>query len=151
MQTVSTLKIKASVMHLADKVYFKKGARSLFTHSSLFHLTRISLIAMLPLSIFFVLGVLFLHSPTSVAYDIAIYGATPGGIAAAITAARASSSLKIALIEPTADIGGMSTGGGLGLRDLGSEVTSKLIASFFFFTIPFHFSQWIRCIRLGTQ
>ena len=148
---ISTLTTTAWVMHLADKASLKNSAPPSSTHSSLLHLTRISLIAMLPLSIFFVLGVLFLHNPTSVAYDIAIYGATPGGIAAAITAARASSSLKIALIEPTADIGGMSTGGGLGLRDLGWEVTSKLIASFFFFTIPFHFSQWIRCIRLGTQ
>ena len=73
----------------------------------------------------FVAVILILHSSSIVAYDIVVYGATPGGISAAITAARVSPSLKIALIEPTADIGGMSTGGGLGLRDLGLEESSR--------------------------
>lgn len=50
-------------------------------------------------------------------YDVVIYGATPSGIAAALTAARASPSLSIALIEPTAYIGGMVSAGGIGLRD----------------------------------
>jgi ribulose 1,5-bisphosphate synthetase/thiazole synthase len=76
-------------------------------------------------SLLFVSVILFLHGSFIVAYDIAVYGATPGGISAAITAARVSPSLKIALIEPTADIGGMSTGGGLGLRDLGLEESSE--------------------------
>ncbi|CAF1608658.1 unnamed protein product, partial [Didymodactylos carnosus] len=48
---------------------------------------------------------------------------TPAGIAAAITAARTSPSLQIALIEPSANIGGMSAAGGIGLRDLGLEET----------------------------
>ncbi len=81
-------------------------------------------------SVLFVSTILFFYSSSTVAYDIAVYGATPGGISAAITAARVSSSLKIALIEPTADIGGMSTGGGLGLRDLGLDETSELLISF---------------------
>ncbi len=65
------------------------------------------------------------------AYDIAIYGATPGGISAAITAAQAAPSFSIVLIEPTAYIGGMAAAGGIGLRDLGLESTSKFIISIF--------------------
>lgn len=53
----------------------------------------------------------------SVGYDIIIYTATSSGIAAAITAARTSSSLSIAIIEPTAYVGGMVSAGGIGLRD----------------------------------
>jgi len=53
----------------------------------------------------------------SIGYDIIIYTATPSGIAAAITAARTSSSLSIAIIEPTPYVGGMVSAGGIGLRD----------------------------------
>ncbi|CAF1156792.1 unnamed protein product [Adineta steineri] len=63
----------------------------------------------------------------NIAYDIAIYGATLAGISAAITAARVSPSFSIVIIEPTAYIGGMSTAGGIGLRDLGLEITSELV------------------------
>ena len=68
-------------------------------------------------------------SSISGAYDIAIYAATPGGIAAAITAAQAAPSFSIVLIEPTANIGGMVSAGGIGLRDLGVERTSKFNSS----------------------
>lgn len=61
------------------------------------------------------------------AYDVVIYGATPGGIAAAITAARTSSSLSVVIIEPTSYIGGMAAPGGIGLRDLALEDSSKFI------------------------
>jgi flavin-dependent dehydrogenase len=82
---------------------------------------------MYPLSLYsFVIFAVLIGSIRG-AYDVAIYGATPGGIAAAITAARASPSFSIVLIEPTANIGGMATAGGIGLRDLGLEVTSKFI------------------------
>ena len=53
----------------------------------------------------------------SIEYDILVYTATPSGIAAAITAARTSSSLSVVIIEPTAYIGGMVSAGGIGLRD----------------------------------
>jgi ribulose 1,5-bisphosphate synthetase/thiazole synthase len=78
--------------------------------------------------------VLFLCS-FSIAYDIIIYSATPGGIAAAITAARAAPTFKIAIIEPTAYIGGMAAAGGIGLRDLGLEDTSKFIVQISSFSI----------------
>ncbi|CAF1396130.1 unnamed protein product [Adineta steineri] len=64
----------------------------------------------------------FSSKAQSSAYDIAIYGAILAGISAAITAARVSPSFSIVIIEPTADIGGMSTAGGIGLRDLGDLV-----------------------------
>ena len=141
--------ITTAVAHPADKRY-KENTTPLFKCYSCFHLHRRLLITMLTSGILFISVILFLHSPSNSAYDIAVYGATPGGIAAAVTAARTSPSLKIALIEPTADIGGMSTGGGLGLRDLGFEVTSELIDIFSSLSnILFHFSQRIRCTRLG--
>ncbi len=42
-------------------------------------------------------------------YDVAVYGGTPGGIAAAVAAGRAGHS--VLLIEPTTRIGGMMTNG----------------------------------------
>jgi len=75
----------------------------------------------------FVSTILFFFYPSNIAYDIIIYSATPGGIAAAITAARTSPSFSIAILEPTSYIGGMAAAGGIGLRDLGLVDTSKLI------------------------
>jgi len=49
-------------------------------------------------------------------WDVVVYGATPGGCAAAIAAARANASTI--LVEPTAHVGGL-TAGGLGNTDLG--------------------------------
>ncbi|MGQ9461673.1 MAG: FAD-dependent oxidoreductase [Candidatus Fervidibacter sp.] len=50
-----------------------------------------------------------LHHPLSARYDVVVIGATPAGIAAAITAARFGR--KVALVERTTHIGGMMTGG----------------------------------------
>ena len=50
-------------------------------------------------------------------YDIVVYGATPGGIATAVQAAEMGR--RVALIEPSARIGGMTTGG-LGATDFGN-------------------------------
>ena len=41
--------------------------------------------------------------------DVIVYGSTPGGVCAAIAAAREGAS--IILLEPTDHVGGMSTGG----------------------------------------
>jgi hypothetical protein len=41
--------------------------------------------------------------------DVVVYGATPGGFCAAIAAAREGA--KVVLIEPTAHVGGLNTGG----------------------------------------
>lgn len=75
------------------------------------------LIRMLPSNLVSVAVVLLWICSFSVGYDIIIYTATSSGIAAAITAARTSSSLSIAIIEPTAYVGGMVSAGGIGLRD----------------------------------
>jgi hypothetical protein len=42
-------------------------------------------------------------------FDVVVYGATPGGVMAAVSAARQG--LSVALLEPTAHLGGMATGG----------------------------------------
>jgi ribulose 1,5-bisphosphate synthetase/thiazole synthase len=54
--------------------------------------------------------ILFSLCSSSITYDIIVYTATPGGIAAD----RASPSFKIAIIEPTAYIGGMTATGDFG-------------------------------------
>lgn len=53
----------------------------------------------------------------SLDFDVIVYGATPGGIAAAVTAANGTG-LRVALIEPTPFVGGMAGPGGIGLRDI---------------------------------
>jgi NADPH-dependent 2,4-dienoyl-CoA reductase/sulfur reductase-like enzyme len=44
-----------------------------------------------------------------VATDVVVYGATPGGIAAAVAAGK--SGVKVLLVEPTARLGGLVTSG----------------------------------------
>lgn len=51
-------------------------------------------------------------------YDIVIYGGTSGGVAAALQASRMNK--KVILIEPSARIGGLTTGG-LGQTDIGNK------------------------------
>jgi hypothetical protein len=61
-------------------------------------------------------------------YDVVVYGATPGGIGAAIAAARRGS--KVALLEPTRQIGGMMTSG-LGRTDIPSlEASGSIFREF---------------------
>lgn len=50
------------------------------------------------------------------AYDVVVYGASPAGISAAITAA-AGGNRSVALVEPLRHISGMGATGGLGLND----------------------------------
>ena len=52
-------------------------------------------------------------------FDVIVYGASPAGIAAAITAANGTG-LRVALIEPSPYVGGMAGPGGIGLRDTAS-------------------------------
>lgn len=52
------------------------------------------------------------------AYDVVVYGGTSGGVTAAIQVARMGKS--VVLIEPTAHIGGL-TSGGLGATDIGNK------------------------------
>lgn len=87
-------------------------------------------------STFFTIVLLVLLRSCAIsAYDIVIYTSTPGGIAAAITAARLAPSLSILIIEPTQEIGGMSYAGGIGLRDLGLEITSAFLSRSYAFSL----------------
>ena len=70
---------------------------------------------------FLILSTLMLASVSfgqPVQYDIVVYGATSGGIAAAIQASRMNKS--VVLIAPTPRIGGLTTGG-LGQTDIGNK------------------------------
>ncbi len=59
-----------------------------------------------------------LAAPETIEVDIAIYGATPAGIAAALTAARAGASVVVA--ELGGRVGGLSASG-LGATDIGNK------------------------------
>ncbi|MCX6889470.1 MAG: FAD-dependent oxidoreductase [Verrucomicrobia bacterium] len=75
-----------------------------------------------------VLGLL-LASPLTQAEeaDVIVYGATPGGFCAAIAAAREGA--KVLLLEPSAHVGGVNTGG-LSFSDSNQTVRSTLLGLF---------------------
>ncbi|EDQ85303.1 uncharacterized protein MONBRDRAFT_29401 [Monosiga brevicollis MX1] len=50
-------------------------------------------------------------------YDVVIYSATPAGLGAAFMLANLSSTVSIAVLEPSGYVGGMASPGGIGLRD----------------------------------
>lgn len=52
-------------------------------------------------------------------YDLIVYGATPQGVAAAVSAAR--SGLEVALVEPSPQVGGVITRGWLALLDMSRD------------------------------
>jgi hypothetical protein len=66
---------------------------------------------------------------TAKEFDVCIYGGTPGGIVAAVTAAREGSSVLV--VEPTKWVGGMVTGG-LTSTDVGKPETIGGVAREFF-------------------
>ena len=72
---------------------------------------------------------LLLASPLTQAEeaDVIVYGATPGGFCAAIAAAREGA--KVILLEPSAHVGGVNTGG-LSFSDSNQTVRSTLLGLF---------------------
>jgi hypothetical protein len=73
-------------------------------------------------------GLLLLARPArAVEADVIVYGATPGGFCAAIAAAREGA--KVVLLEPTAHIGGVNTGG-LSFSDSNQTVRATLLGLF---------------------
>jgi hypothetical protein len=72
---------------------------------------------------------LLLSLPVALAVeaDVIVYGATPGGFCAAIAAAREGA--KVVLLEPTAHVGGVNTGG-LSFSDSNQTVRSTLLGLF---------------------
>ena len=78
--------------------------------------------------LFLALGLLLLARPAQAAEaDVIVYGATPGGFCAAIAAAREGA--KVVLVEPTAHVGGVNTGG-LSFSDSNQTVRSTLLGLF---------------------
>jgi len=77
------------------------------------------------------------------AYDIVVYGATGGGVTAAVEAGRLGKS--VALIEPLKHIGGM-TAGGLGATDIGAKTSVIGLAREFYHRVWQHYQDpatWI--------
>ena len=70
--------------------------------------------------------------------DVCVFGATPGGIAAALQAARMGRSVVIA--EPGRFIGGMTTGG-LGATDIGNKGAIGGLAREFYRRVAKHYAQ----------
>jgi hypothetical protein len=71
-------------------------------------------------------------------YDLVIYGGTPGGVTAAVQAARMGKTAI--LIEPGKHLGGM-TSGGLGATDIGNKAAIGGIAREFYQRIRRHYAD----------
>jgi hypothetical protein len=80
-------------------------------------------------------------------FEIVVYGGTSGGISAAIQAARMGK--RVALIEPTKHLGGLTTGG-LGATDIGNKKAIGGISREFYQRIFRHYdvaAQWVHGTR----
>ncbi|RYD33633.1 MAG: FAD-dependent oxidoreductase, partial [Verrucomicrobiaceae bacterium] len=71
-------------------------------------------------------------------FEIVVYGGTSGGITAAIQAAKMGK--KVALVSPTAHLGGL-TSSGLGWTDLGNTAILGGLSREFYHRIYVHYSQ----------
>jgi hypothetical protein len=70
--------------------------------------------------------------------DVCVYGATAGGVAAAVAAAREGRS--VVLLDPARHVGGMTTGG-LGATDAGHRATIGGIAREFYARVRRHYEM----------
>jgi hypothetical protein len=70
-------------------------------------------------------------------FDVVVYGGTAGGVIAAVSAAREG--LKTALLEPTAHVGGMVSGG-LGWTDYGKKEVIGGYAYEFYYRVGQHYN-----------
>lgn len=89
----------------------------------------------------FLTGCLLLLNSASAAeptYDVVVYGGTSGGVTAAIQAARMGKT--VVLIEPSAHIGGL-TSGGLGATDIGNKAAIGGLSREFYRRIGKHYRQ----------
>jgi hypothetical protein len=68
--------------------------------------------------------------------DVCVYGGTAGGVTAAVEAARLG--LRVILLEPAAEIGGM-TASGLGFTDIGNKAAIGGLAREFYRRIGAHY------------
>ena len=87
------------------------------------------------------------HSATSETFDVLVYGATAGGVVAAVAGAREG--LRVALLEPGRHVGGMVSGG-LGWTDRGEEDVIGGLAAAFYKRVGAHYGVGPRDI-LGPE
>jgi hypothetical protein len=84
------------------------------------------------------LGLALTAAATSHNFEIVVYGGTAGGVIAAVAAAREG--LETALIEPTAHIGGMVSGG-LGYTDIGKKEVIGGYTYEFYYRVGQHYGM----------
>src|SRR5262245_7170704 len=70
--------------------------------------------------------------------DVCVFGATSGGIAAAVQASRMGK--RVVLVEPGRYLGGL-TSGGLGATDIGNKAAIGGIAREFYRRIAKHYAE----------
>lgn len=78
----------------------------------------------------------FTASAATRSFDVVVYGGTAGGVIAAVAAAREG--LNTALLEPTAHVGGMVSGG-LGFTDVGKKEVIGGYAYEFYYRVGRHY------------
>jgi len=84
------------------------------------------------------LGLLLLAAGPGRAADVVVYGATAGGVAAAVQAGRSGKS--VVLIEPGVHVGGL-TSGGLGYTDSGNKAVIGGVAREFYRRLKAHYDR----------
>ncbi len=77
-------------------------------------------------------------APAPDAYDVVIYGGTSAGVIAAVQAGRMGK--RVALVEPTKHLGGMTTGG-LGATDMGNQKAIAGVSREFYQRILKHYAD----------
>lgn len=77
-------------------------------------------------------------TPQSESFDVAVYGGTSGGVAAAVQAARMGKT--VVLIEPGQHLGGL-TSGGLGATDIGNKSAIGGISREFYRRLGKHYGK----------
>ena len=82
------------------------------------------------------LGLLLLNAAPGRAADVVVYGATAGGVAAAVQASRSGKS--VVLVEPGTHVGGL-TSGGLGFTDSGNKAVVGGVAREFYRRLKAHY------------
>jgi FAD dependent oxidoreductase len=82
------------------------------------------------------IGLSVLSPAATHSFDVVVYGGTAGGVIAAVSAARQG--LKTALVEPTAHLGGMVSGG-LGWTDYGRKEVIGGYALEFYWRVGMHY------------
>ena len=84
------------------------------------------------------LGLLILAAAPAWAADVVVYGATAGGVAAAVQASRSGKS--VVLLEPGTHVGGL-TSGGLGFTDSGNKAVVGGVAREFYRRLKAHYAK----------